>query len=85
MDEAGLMGNFVRLADMMLAEALLSHVVDTVKELLEVLQASENVPVDAAKVAACIGHEHDGMHPSFSKGDAAILLDEPQKCQVVPL
>ena len=43
MDEALLMGNFVRLADIMLTEALSSHVIGTVKKLLEALQAPEDV------------------------------------------
>ena len=43
MDEALLMGNFVRLADIMLTEALSSHVIGTVKQLLEALQAPQDV------------------------------------------
>ena len=43
MDEALLMGNFVRLADITLTEALSSHVIGTFKQLLEALQAPEDV------------------------------------------
>ena len=52
MEEAHLMGNFVRLADMILVEALSSHVIGTVEQLLGFLKAPILALADNSTVSA---------------------------------